>query len=241
MARIEIEKLTKYYGDKMVLDGVDLSVEPHEVVCLIGASGSGKSTLLRCINGITEFDDGSVRIDGVDIYDETFGRTGLYKKVGIVFQAYNLFPHMTVLQNVTLAPITDTDEASDEVRPVGRFLYEPDDAVIRAGLVTAVAAGVGGGLVDRHLAYVTSDASFVTPFARSYEVLEELPHRERALREALRSRGVGSLTIKKRGVEVVPEELRKRLALSGEQEATIVLTRAAGKGVCWLVRPFGDR
>ena len=105
MARIEIEKLTKYSGDKMVLDGVDLSVEPHEVVCLIGASGSGKSTLLRCINGLTDFDEGSIRIDGVDIYGEQFGRTGLYKKVGIVFQAYNLFPHMTVLQNVTLAPI----------------------------------------------------------------------------------------------------------------------------------------
>jgi len=147
----------------------------------------------------------------------------------------------TVVRATGLATLTDTDETSDEVRPVGRFLYEPDDAVIRAGLVTAVAAGVAGGLVDPHLAYVTSDASFVTPFARSYEVLEELPHRERALREALRSRGIGALTIKKRGVAVVPEELRRRLALSGEQEATIVLTRAAGKGVCWLVRPFGAR
>ena len=105
MHRVEIEKLTKFYGERQVLDQIDLSVSDHEVVCLIGASGSGKSTLLRCINGLTEFDEGSVRIDGVDIYDETFGRTGLYKKVGIVFQAYNLFPHMTVLQNVTLAPI----------------------------------------------------------------------------------------------------------------------------------------
>jgi len=105
MTRIVIDKLTKFYGDKMVLDGVDLSVAPHEVVCLIGASGSGKSTLLRCINGLTEFDEGAVRLDGVDIFDPAFGRTGLYKRVGIVFQAYNLFPHMTVLQNVTLAPI----------------------------------------------------------------------------------------------------------------------------------------
>ena len=85
MARIEIEKVTKYYGDKMVLDGVDLSVEPHEVVCLIGASGSGKSTLLRCINGLTDFDEGMIRIDGVDIYDEQFGRTGLYKKVCLLY------------------------------------------------------------------------------------------------------------------------------------------------------------
>ena len=105
MTRIQIEKLTKYYGDKLVLDGIDLSVAPHEVVCLIGASGSGKSTLLRCINGLTEFDDGTVKLDGVDIFDDSFGRVGLYKRIGIVFQAYNLFPHMTVLQNVTLAPI----------------------------------------------------------------------------------------------------------------------------------------
>jgi len=105
MHRVEIEKLTKFYGERQVLDQIDLSVSDHEVVCLIGASGSGKSTLLRCINGLTEFDEGSIRIDGVDIYDESFGRTGLYKKVGIVFQAYNLFPTMSVLQNITLAPI----------------------------------------------------------------------------------------------------------------------------------------
>ncbi|MGN6486693.1 MAG: amino acid ABC transporter ATP-binding protein [Devosia sp.] len=105
MNRIEIDKLTKFYGERQVLDAIDLSVAPHEVVCLIGASGSGKSTLLRCLNGLTEFDEGSVRIDGVDIYDRSFGRNGLYKKVGIVFQAYNLFPHMSVLQNITLAPI----------------------------------------------------------------------------------------------------------------------------------------
>lgn len=105
MYRVEIEKLTKYYGERLVLDAIDLAVSDHEVVCLIGASGSGKSTLLRCINGLTEFDEGSVKIDGVDIYDESFGRNGLYKKVGIVFQAYNLFPHMTVLDNITLAPI----------------------------------------------------------------------------------------------------------------------------------------
>jgi len=102
---IEIEKLTKFYGERQVLDQIDLNVSDHEVVCLIGASGSGKSTLLRCINGLTEFDEGSIRIDGVDIYDESFGRTGLYKKVGIVFQAYNLFPTMSVLENITLAPI----------------------------------------------------------------------------------------------------------------------------------------
>ena len=145
----------------------------------------------------------------------------------------------TVIRASGLATLTDEDDPGDRaVRPVGRFLYEPDGAVIRAGLVTAVAAGVGGGLVDEHIAYVTSDEAFSTPFARAYEVLEELPYKEKALKAALRERGIGRLTIKKRGVDVVPEELRKRLALSGDQEATVVMTRVAGKGTALLVRPF---
>jgi SAM-dependent methyltransferase len=149
----------------------------------------------------------------------------------------------TVIGAGGLATLTEEDDpglgsAGVEVRPVGKFLYEPDGAVIRAGLVTAVAAGVDGGLVDEHIAYVTSDASFRTPFARGYRVREELPYREKQLRAALRERGIGRLTIKKRGVAVVPDDLRKRLALSGEAEATIVLTRVAGQGVCLLVEPF---
>jgi SAM-dependent methyltransferase len=144
----------------------------------------------------------------------------------------------TVIGDGGLATITDEDDPGADVVPLGRFLYEPDGAVIRAGLVTAVAAGVNGGLVDRHIAYVTADASFRTPFARSYEVLETLPHREKQLRAALHERGIGRLTIKKRGVDVVPDQLRKRLALTGDAEATIVLTRVDGHGTCLLVRPF---
>jgi hypothetical protein len=149
----------------------------------------------------------------------------------------------TVIGDGGLATLTEDDapplgEGGVEVRAVGGFLYEPDGAVIRAGLVTAVAAGVGGGLVDEHIAYVTSDESFRTPFARGYQVVDELPYREKALRAALRERGIGSLTIKKRGVDIVPEELRKRLALVGDDEATIVLTRVAGRGTVLLVRPF---
>lgn len=148
----------------------------------------------------------------------------------------------TVIRPGGLATLTDEDDSTTTVRAVGRLLYEPDGAVIRAGLVGAVAAGVGGGLVDEHIAYVTSDEAYFTPYARGYEVLEELPFREKALRAALRERDVGRLTIKKRGVDVVPEQLRRRLAqggaLSGSGEATVVLTRVAGVGTALLVRPL---
>lgn len=144
----------------------------------------------------------------------------------------------TVIGERGLATLTDEDDPGAGVRGVGAYLYEPDGAVVRAGLVTAVAAGVDGGLVDEHIAYVTSDASFRTPFARGYRVLEQLPYREKPLRAALHQRGIGRLTIKKRGVQVVPEELRKRLALRGDNEATLVMTRVAGQGTALLVEPF---
>ncbi len=145
----------------------------------------------------------------------------------------------TVIGAGGLATLTDEDDPGGRpVRAPGRFLYEPDGAVIRAGLVTAVAAGLHGALLDPHLAYVTGDEAFTTPFARSYEVLETLPYREKQLRAALRERNIGRLTIKKRGVDVVPDRLRKRLGLSGDEEATIVLTRAGGHGTTLLVRPF---
>jgi SAM-dependent methyltransferase len=144
----------------------------------------------------------------------------------------------TVIGDNGLATLTDEDDPGGEVRPLGAFLYEPDGAVIRAGLVTAVSAGVGGGLLDEHIAYVTADASYATPFAKGYEVLEQVPYREKPLKAALRARSIGSLTIKKRGVDVVPELLRKRLDLRGDNTATLVMTRVAGEGTALLVRPF---
>ena len=144
----------------------------------------------------------------------------------------------TVIRSGGLATLTAEDESTSSVRPVGRFLYEPDGAVIRAGLVGAVAAGVDGALLDEHIAYVTSDRAYRSPFARGFEVVEELPYREKALRAALRERGIGRLTIKKRGVDISPEALRRRLALTGDAEATIVLTRAAGHGTALLVDPL---
>ena len=144
----------------------------------------------------------------------------------------------TVIAHSGLVTITDEDESIEEVVDLGKYLYEPDGAVIRAGLVGAVAAGVGGGLVDAKIAYVTSDASFRTPFAKSYLIKEEVPYREKQLRAALRVRGIGRLTIKKRGIAITPEELRKRLDLSGDNEATLVLTRVRGQGTALLVTPF---
>ncbi|MFN7002605.1 MAG: amino acid ABC transporter ATP-binding protein [Roseinatronobacter sp.] len=104
MADIAIRGLTKYFGTRLVLDRVDMDVAAREVVCLIGASGSGKSTLLRCINRLIEPDHGQITLDGVPIDAPAFGRTGLQARVGIVFQSYNLFPHLSVLENLTLAP-----------------------------------------------------------------------------------------------------------------------------------------
>ena len=144
----------------------------------------------------------------------------------------------TVIGHGGLATLTDEDDPGAPAGPVADFLYEPDGAVIRAGLVTAVAAGVGGHLLDEHIAYVTSADSFRSPFARGYRVLEEVPFREKQLRAALRERRIGRLTIKKRGVSVVPDELRKRLALRGDEESTLVLTRVGGKGTALLVEPF---
>jgi SAM-dependent methyltransferase len=144
----------------------------------------------------------------------------------------------TVIGHGGLATLTDEDDPGGSARDVGEFLYEPDGAVIRAGLVTAVAAGVKGGLVDDHIAYVTSDEAFRTPFARGFQVIETLPYREKALRAALRVRNIGSLTIKKRGVGVVPDDLRKRLSLTGDEAGTIVLTRPRGHGIALLVEPF---
>jgi SAM-dependent methyltransferase len=144
----------------------------------------------------------------------------------------------TLIRGDAVSTLTDEDDpGAAPVRRVGRYLHEPDGAVIRAGLVTAVAAQVEGGLVDEHIAYVTGDAPLLTPYARSFEVLEELPYKEKSLRAALRQRGIGRLTVKKRGVAVAPEELRRRMALRGDREATLVLTRVAGKGTALLVNP----
>ena len=101
---LEIQGLHKSFGGSEVLRGIDLTVAIHEVVCLIGASGSGKSTLLRCVNLIEPVDSGRIFLDGEEITASGADRNRIRREIGIVFQAFNLFPHMTVLANVTLAP-----------------------------------------------------------------------------------------------------------------------------------------
>ena len=103
-AALEIEGLRKSFGKNLVLDGIDLSVGEHEVTCLIGASGSGKSTLLRCVNLLEPVDAGRIVVAGEEITRRGVDVNRVRRRIGIVFQAFNLFPHMSVLENVTLAP-----------------------------------------------------------------------------------------------------------------------------------------
>ena len=103
-AALEVEGLRKSFGTNLVLDGIDLRVGEHEVTCLIGASGSGKSTLLRCINLLEPVDAGRIVVGGEEITRRGVDVNRVRRRIGIVFQAYNLFPHMSVLENVTLAP-----------------------------------------------------------------------------------------------------------------------------------------
>ncbi|MCX4909631.1 amino acid ABC transporter ATP-binding protein [Streptomyces sp. NBC_00878] len=113
---LRMEAVRKTFGDSVVLRDVDLEVAPHTVTALIGASGSGKSTLLRCANLLEEIDDGAIWLDDEEITDPRADQDAVRRRIGVVFQAYNLFPHMTVLENITLAPrrVHGVDRAAAE-------------------------------------------------------------------------------------------------------------------------------
>lgn len=136
-------------------------------------------------------------------------------------------------QAAELSAAADSDDA--DTGPLGDYLYEPDGAVIRARLIGDFARANGGWMLSEGIAYVTADRAFESPFARGFRVLERLPNDERQLRQALAQRGVGTLEIKKRGVDVDPAALRSRLKLRGEGSATVVITREAGRRVTLLV------
>ena len=105
MSKIEVRDLHKSFGDNHVLKGIDLTVDDGEVIAVIGPSGSGKSTLLRCLNKLEEPTSGHVIVDGVDLTDKSVKLDEVRQRIGMVFQHFNLFPHMTVLENITLAPV----------------------------------------------------------------------------------------------------------------------------------------
>jgi polar amino acid transport system ATP-binding protein len=121
---VQIEGLRKSFGTNEVLKGVDLSLGAHQVICLIGASGSGKSTLLRCVNLLEQIDEGRIWLLGQEVTAPGVDENAVRRHVGIVFQAFNLFPHMTVLRNVTLAPVkvlgTSRPAAEQEARELLR-------------------------------------------------------------------------------------------------------------------------
>jgi polar amino acid transport system ATP-binding protein len=119
---IEVKGVTKAFGEREVLHGVDFDVAEHEAVALIGASGSGKSTLLRCIDLLEEIDDGDIFLDGEVITDPSVPPVAVRRKLGVVFQAYNLFPHMSVLQNVVLGQMRAQKAKRREAEEEGRAL-----------------------------------------------------------------------------------------------------------------------
>jgi SAM-dependent methyltransferase len=162
---------------------------------------------------------------------------------GDVKEAVLWFGTAPGLVRATLLPgprtLTGRGLPDPAVRPVGRFLYEPDGAVIRAHLVAEVAEEVGGGLLDATIAYVTADEPRPTPYATAYEITEHLPFNVKKLKALLRERQVGTLTVKKRGSAVEPEELRRKVLPKphGTVAVTVFLTRVAGAPAMLLGRP----
>ncbi|MEV7421285.1 class I SAM-dependent methyltransferase [Streptomyces sp. NPDC091212] len=145
----------------------------------------------------------------------------------------------TLLSSGATVTLTGRGLPDPPVRRTGRFLYEPDGAVIRAHLVAEVAEELDGGLIDETIAYITADEARPTPYATAYEITDELPFHLKRLKALLREREVGVLTVKKRGSAVEPEELRRRMKLKGPHAATVFLTRAAGAPTMLIGHPVG--
>ena len=119
---VSIRNVHKSFGDLEVLKGVSLDVKKGEVICIIGPSGSGKSTLIRCVNALNDIQSGSITVCGIDLTQSGLDKLELRKRVGMVFQQYNLFPHKTALENIMMAPLKVLNRAPDEVRAQAREL-----------------------------------------------------------------------------------------------------------------------
>ncbi len=123
MPKLELQGVVKRFGDRTVCDGINLTVDEGQMVCLIGASGSGKSTLLRCINLLEPIEDGAIFLDGEDISIPGLNPQSVRARIGIVFQSFNLFPHMTALENVMLAPRRVRGLTRAELQPEVETLF----------------------------------------------------------------------------------------------------------------------
>lgn len=131
--------------------------------------------------------------------------------------------------------LTAREDAEDEpVRELGAFVHEPDGAIIRARLIGEVARALGAGMLDEHIAYLTSDEPLTSPFVSTFRVLESMPAKVPTINAALRTRGIGRLEIKKRGVDVDPAQFRRKLTLRGADEATLILTRLGSRRIAIL-------
>jgi polar amino acid transport system ATP-binding protein len=146
MPLVALRNTSKRYGRHVVLDGVDLEVEPGEVVAVIGRSGSGKSTLLRCINGLETIDSGEIVVNGRSVGRERAARRALHRDVGMVFQSYNLFPHLTVERNVTLGPTVGKGLPKGDAKRLAREALE---AVELADKAAEYPARLSGGQQQR--------------------------------------------------------------------------------------------
>ncbi|MFK5977383.1 MAG: amino acid ABC transporter ATP-binding protein [Rhizobiaceae bacterium] len=121
---VSIKDVHKSFGTLEVLKGISLDVMKGEVICIIGPSGSGKSTLIRCINALNDFQQGSILVEGQEVNDPDLDKLQLRKKVGMVFQQYNLFPHKTALQNIMMAPVLVLKQDKAEVEKLARNLVK---------------------------------------------------------------------------------------------------------------------
>ena len=119
---VSLKDVHKSFGDLEVLKGITFDVMKGEVICIIGPSGSGKSTLIRCINALNDIQSGSIKFQGQEVHDPELDKLELRKKVGMVFQQYNLFPHKTALENVMMAPIKVLNQNPEEVEKMARAL-----------------------------------------------------------------------------------------------------------------------
>jgi polar amino acid transport system ATP-binding protein len=119
---VSIQNVHKSFGDLEVLKGVSIDVMKGEVICIIGPSGSGKSTLIRCVNALNDIQGGSIKVEGIEVSDPNLDKLALRKKVGMVFQQYNLFPHKTALENIMMAPLLVLKQSPDDVEAHARSL-----------------------------------------------------------------------------------------------------------------------